>query len=281
MIDAHVHFWRTARGDNSIRSDSPLYRDCEPAELAPQLAAARIDRIVVVQAAATHAENLYTIGLARLHHFIAGVVVWIDPSSPAIEEEIAALRSTGMVVGCRPIRDDNLSIAWMADPGLRRGYEAIALAGMPLDILIEDPDELPLVALLARENPSLSIILDHCGKPDIAGGRIAQWARDLDLIAACPNVTCKFSGLLSRAAPGADTADLEPYASHVFADFGASRLMWASDWPPLTLAADYARWQRISAELATCLGIDGITSLTSGTATRVYGIKDPAAEERA
>ena len=272
MIDAHVHFWRIARGDNSISPDSPLHRDFEPAELAPQLAAAGIDRIIVVQAAATHAENLYTIGLARRYGFIAGVVVWIDPGSAALDEEIAALQSIDIVKGCRPIRGDNLSIAWMADPRLRRGFDAIARAGLPLDVLIEDPGELPLVAALARNNPSLSIVLNHCGKPDIAGGRIASWARDIDSIAACTNVTCKFSGLLSRAAPGATAADLEPYASHIFADFGPSRLMWASDWPPLTRAADYARWRQISAELTSHLDEDGMALLTSGTASSVYRI---------
>ena len=273
MIDAHVHFWRVARGDNALHPASQLYRDFEPAELAPQLAAASVDRIVVVQAAAsTHAENLYTIGLAGRFSFIAGVVAWIDPGSAALEEEIAALKSTGVVRGFRPIRNENMSIAWMADPGLRRGYDTIAAAGMTLDVLLENPEQLPLVSGLARDHPALSIILDHCGKPDIAGGRMAPWARDIDRVAAFPNVTCKFSGLLGRAAPGADTADIWPYASHVLDDFGAARLMWVSDWPPLTLAADYARWRRISAELAAHLDAEDTASLFSGTAARVYSL---------
>ena len=62
----------------------------------------------------------------------------------------------------------------------------------------------------------------------------------------CPNVVCKLSGLLNCARPGASAADVEIYAKHVLAAFGPSRVMWASDWPPLDLASDYATWKRIS-----------------------------------
>ena len=52
-IDAHIHFWRLARGDNLALSPSmaPIYRDREPPDLKPHLDAAGIDRIVVVQGA--------------------------------------------------------------------------------------------------------------------------------------------------------------------------------------------------------------------------------------
>ena len=67
MIDAHVHLWRLARGDNLalLPSMAPIYRDREPDHLRPLLDAAGIDRIIVVQAAWTLAETLFTIGLAQ------------------------------------------------------------------------------------------------------------------------------------------------------------------------------------------------------------------------
>ena len=96
MIDAHVHLWRLARGDNLalLPSMAPIYRDREPEHLRPLLDAAGIDRIIVVQAAWTLAETLFTIGLSQRHPWIAGVVGWVDPLSPSLEEELAAL--------CRP-----------------------------------------------------------------------------------------------------------------------------------------------------------------------------------
>ena len=66
-IDAHVHLWRLSRGDNVALGPAmaPIYRDCEPADLKPLIDAASVERVVVVQAAGTLAETLFTVGLAR------------------------------------------------------------------------------------------------------------------------------------------------------------------------------------------------------------------------
>ena len=110
-IDAHIHLWRLARGDNIALSPSmpAIYRDLEPPNLKPRLDAAGVDRVVVVQAAETLAETLFIIGLARKFPWIAGIVAWIEPASPAIGEEVAALAWNPIVKGVRPVRDDNRS----------------------------------------------------------------------------------------------------------------------------------------------------------------------------
>ena len=61
-----------------------IYGDREPADLRPRLDAAGVRRVVVVQAAETLAETLFTIGLARKFAWIAGVVGWVELASPAI-----------------------------------------------------------------------------------------------------------------------------------------------------------------------------------------------------
>ena len=98
-----------------------IYRDLEPPDLKPMLDAAGVDRVVVVQAAETLAEALFIIGLSRKFPWIAGIVAWLDPASPACEEETAALGWNPIVKGVRPVRNDNATIAWMLDPGLERG----------------------------------------------------------------------------------------------------------------------------------------------------------------
>ena len=282
MIDAHVHLWRLARGDNLAltRAMTPIYRDREPADLKPLLDAAGIERIVVVQAAWTLAETLFTIGLSVRFPWIAGVVGWIDPASPAIEEEIAALQLTGRLKGVRPVSsDDNRSIAWILDARFERGWRALADAGLVLEFLVQNPDEMPLVTHFAGRHPALSIVLDHCAKPDISGGRFEPWASDVAELARLPNVSCKLSGLLNCARPGAGAADLKPFAEHVIAAFGAGRLLWASDWPPLDLAADYATWRRVSIELLAGLGDADKAAILGGNAERIYGL-GPANKEQ-
>lgn len=77
-VDAHLHFWRLARGDYHWLTPelAPLYRDFGPDDIGAALDAADVDRVVVVQAAATEAETCYLFELARDDARIAGVVGW-------------------------------------------------------------------------------------------------------------------------------------------------------------------------------------------------------------
>ena len=222
-----------------------IYRDLEPPELQPRLKAAGVDKVVAVQAAETLAEALYLVGLSRRFPVIAGVVAWIEPASPAVDEEVAALAAIPIVKGVRPIRDDNRSIAYLLDARLERGWEALARHGFSLDILVQNWREVPLATLVAKALPDLSIILDHCGKPDVRGRMFEPWARSIEALAACPNVSCKLSGLMNCAEAGAGADVVGPYADHVIDAFGPERVMWASDWPPLDLASDYGTWRSI------------------------------------
>jgi len=271
-VDAHVHLWRLSRGDNTELSPAmtAIYGDREPADLKPLIDAADVARVVVVQAAETLAETLFTVGLARKHAWIAGVVAWVELASPSVEEEVAALAAIPAVKGVRPVRDDNRSIAWMLDSRLERGFQALQDHGLSLDILVQNWREIPLATLLAKRWPGLAIVLDHCGKPDVAGGRFDPWARHVEELASLGHVVCKLSGLLNCAGPGADPADVAVYVNRVLTAFGPSRVMWASDWPPLDLASDYATWKRISDVMVQSLPQSQRTDVMAGTAARVY-----------
>ncbi len=271
-IDAHIHLWRLARGDNASLSPAEpvLWRDYEPADLRPLLDAAGIDAIVVVQAAATLAETLFTLGLAERHPWIAAVVGWVDPRSPSLREELDALIDNPRFRGVRPIRDDNASIAWMLDARNEPAWRLLEERGLVLEFLVQNPDEVPLVTHFAARHPDLSIVLDHCGKPDIAGGHFAPWAGDIKALARHANVSCKFSALPNCAPPGAGADVLRPYSDALIAAFGPERLIWASDWPPLLRAADYATWRRISLELLQTLSPPERNAVLGGSATRIY-----------
>ena len=199
---------------------------------------------------------------------------WIDPASPSVREEAAALSWLPVVKGVRPVKDDNRTIAWMLDARNAPGWKTLAECGLSLDILVQNWRELPLAIHLARKNPGLSIILDHCGKPDIANGQFQKWADHISELAALPHVNCKLSGLMNCAAPGATARDIEPYARHVLASFGARRVMWASDWPPLDLASDYATWWQVSQVVLAFLDERDRADVLSGTASRIYRLSD-------
>jgi L-fuconolactonase len=272
IIDAHVHLWRLARGDNVALTPAmtAIYRDREPQHLKPLLDDAGVDRVVVVQAAETLAESVFTLGLVRKFPWIAGVVGWIDPSSPSVEEEAAALAATGVVKGVRTVRDDNRSMAWMLDARLDRGWKALEDNDLSLDVLVQNWREIPLVRLLAQGLPKLPIVLNHCGKPAIAEGKFDEWSKFIEELTVTPNVVCKLSGLMNCAMPGSDFGEVARYADFVLTAFGSSRVMWASDWPPLDLASDYLGWRRFSEEALMSLDTSERDDVWFRTATRIY-----------
>ncbi len=92
-IDAHQHFWRLDRGDYGWLTPAlaPIYRDFEPADLAPRLARAGIDETVLVQAAPTVAETRFLLELAASTPFVAGVVGWAPLDAPDAADVVADL----------------------------------------------------------------------------------------------------------------------------------------------------------------------------------------------
>ena len=272
-IDAHVHLWRLSRRDNVALTPTmrPIYMDREPADLKPIIDAAGVGRVVVVQAAETLAETLFIIGLAREFPWIAGIVAWVELASPAVEEEVSRnrleLSRQRRAPGAGRQQEHRLDAR---QPAGTEAFGRCRIAPFRSTFSVQNWREIPLATVLAKRWPGLAIVLDHCGKPDIANNLFDPWARHIDELASLPNVVCKFSGLLNCARPGASAADVQVYAKHVLKAFGSNRVMWASDWPPLDLASDYATWKRISNSVLQRLPGAQLHSVMVETAMRVY-----------
>ncbi len=135
----------------------------------------------------------------------------------------------------------------IADPGSRllrpaidAAFSALVEQQLRLDALVT-PAHLDVLMKRLRRHPALQVVLDHCGKPDIAAGAFEPWASQVAELAQTTPAFCKLSGLLSQAAPGAGVDDLAPFVGHVFHCFGAGRILWGSDWPVVTAQASYQR----------------------------------------
>jgi L-fuconolactonase len=245
-IDAHQHFWTLGgpfrHGWLEVPAHAPIRRDFLPPDLAPALAASRIDASIVVQTQHDEAENAWALALADTHPWIGGVVGWVDLTGPDPERALRAARRHPKFVGVRHLVHDEADDAWLARPDVRRGLGALERLGVPFDLLLR-PHHLSLVPGLADAYPKLKLVIDHCAKPRIAAGPTPVW---LDLLRACarrPNVFCKLSGLVTEADWAAwQPADLLPFVRSAVDAFGPSRLLFGSDWPVCLLASSYARW---------------------------------------
>jgi L-fuconolactonase len=274
VVDSHIHFWQLSKGWYTALEPhmTILLMDYLPERLAPLLAAAGVDQIVVVEAAETVEETHFVLSLAAKHSYIAGVVGWIDLASPDVASLLGSLKSNPLYKGARPVHDDNKKIQWMNDTANDAGFVALADLGLSFDALVQDFRELPCIISVAERFPNLSIILNHCGKPDIANNIFASWAADIERLAKHQNVVCKFSGLPNQFGPGWNIEKLRPYAAHVQNCFGPERLLWGSDWPPARLTVEYQVWWEVAHELLASLPATDQEMIFGGNASRIYRI---------
>ena len=251
-VDAHQHYWRLQRGDYAWLTprEGVLYRDFTPEELSAQLAECRVRATIVVQAAATEAETRFLFSLARQHSSIAGVVGWADFAASDAADRISCLvqEGKGKLKGLRPMVQDISDAEWLDRTALDTAFGAMLEHDLSFDALVT-PRHLPVLERRLRRHPTLRAVLDHAGKPDIAGGSFDPWARQIEQLARSTSAHCKLSGLLTQADVGASAAQLDEFAAHVFKCFGADRIMWGSDWPVVTSRAPYRRWLEVALAL--------------------------------
>ena len=251
-VDAHQHYWSLQRGDYDWLNprQAELYRDFSPDDLADQLKDNQVSATVLVQAAATEAETCFLFELARRHSSIAGVVGWVDFESSDVADRVhrLVLEGGGKLKGLRPMIQDIDDPHWLDRSSLDAAFEAIVEHDLAFDALVM-PRHFQVLERRLQKHPALRAVLDHAGKPDIAGAGFDPWARQIERLAQATSVHCKLSGLLTQATPGSGGAELDTFVAHIFTCFGADRVMWGSDWPVVTLRAAYREWLNMALAL--------------------------------
>ena len=274
IIDAHHHLWRLSRGDYGwLTPDlASLWRDFEPADLAPLMAVGGVAGGILVQAAPTNAETAFLLDLAGRAPAILGVVGWTDMAARDAPEAIGRLAADPALKGLRPMLQDLADDDFILTPEVEPALRAIGAAGLRFEALVR-PRHLSRLVTVREHHPDLPIILNHAGKPDIAGGAWSPWAENIHALAADGITVCKLSGLITEAGPGWDADRLRPYADLVIDAFGPDRVMWGSDWPVALLAGNYDRWLAATQRLLERLTPSERAAILGETAARVYGLE--------
>jgi L-fuconolactonase len=126
-------------------------------------------------------------------------------------------------------------------PAVLSGLQKLAARGLSYDLLVHTR-HLRYVRTVAESCPEVSLVIDHLAKPPISKHGFKEWAKEIEPLAAYPNMYCKLSGLVTEANWNSWRADdLRPYVDHVLELFGPERLIFGSDHPVCLLAASYAR----------------------------------------
>lgn len=272
IVDAHVHLWDPARQRIPWLAGEPaLNRPFGPAEFRAQTEGVAIEAFVYVEIDVAPAYALAEVREAEAHAAADPRLRGIVASAPVedgahVRPLLEALVATGpRVKGIRRLLQGESDPEFCLRSGFVAGVALLAEFGLSFDLCVRH-HQLPAVVELVGRLPEVDFVLDHIGKPDIAGGGLDPWRERIAALAARPNVACKVSGLVTEADHAAWTAaDLAPYVAHVLTTFGEDRVLFGSDWPVATLATAYRRWVET---------LDGLTADLPAAAKRKLWVEN-------
>lgn len=254
IVDAHHHLWdldgpikypwlKPGSGDHSYMGDkSALCRTFMPDEYRRDCALHNVIATVHVEAECDRsmqvAETRWITEISKRFGMPHAIVAhaWID--EPNSEEILLQHKQFPLVRGIRtkPIISNgpNESVRGqprsMQDPNWRRGLDLLRKHDLSWDLRVVWW-HLAEAAEVVREHPNLRVVLNHTGYPlDRSPEAVKVWRRGMEALAACPNVTCKVSGLTVPGAPWTLAAN-KPIIRDTISMFGVDRCMFASNFP--------------------------------------------------
>ncbi|MCC7484149.1 MAG: amidohydrolase family protein [Burkholderiales bacterium] len=289
IIDAHHHIWRLAETPwldgppvPRIFGDyAPLRRDWSMEDLAADFRAQGVARSVYIQVNVAPggevAEVEWVQSVADRHGFPHGIVGYADLTAP----DAGAVLDREM--RCANLRGIRQQLHWhetplyrfaarpdvMNDAAFRRGMAELERRGLLFELQIFAP-QMADAARLAREFPGVPFVLLHAGMPEDRGpaGR-ARWREGMKLLAACPNVSAKLSGL-GTFEHRCSVELWKPVVEETLALFGPDRCLFGSNYPIESLWTTYARIVEVMRECAAGLAPAERRAVFHDTAQRLY-----------
>lgn len=273
-IDAHQHFWNyDAEVHGWINGEmKKLRRDFMPPDLKKILDEEEISGCVAVQADQSEEETQFLLNLESKYSFIKGVVGWLDITAENFSQRLEHYSLNPALKGIRHIVQDESDDRFLLRPDFLKGIQMLNDYGLTYDILIYER-QLPAVIEFVNHFPAQPFVLDHIGKPRIKTGAMDAWEEGIRELARHGNIYCKVSGLVTEADWQHWTMeDLKPYLDIVFDAFGTKRIMFGSDWPVCTVAAEYDEVATIIEEYIGSLSNDEQALIMGGNARKFYDL---------
>ncbi len=178
----------------------------------------------------------------------------------------------------------------LANERFRTGARVLARMGLSLENTLYFP-QLPELADFANAVPDLTIVLNHIGglyRVGSYGNRdeevIPAWRRGIDAVSACPNIYLKLGGVgqprygfdwYTREKPigSVEMAKaLSPLMNYCIEQFGPSRCMFESNFPPDKVSSSYNVLFNAFKRLSQGYSPSERAALFHDTAAQVYRI---------
>jgi predicted TIM-barrel fold metal-dependent hydrolase len=236
-FDAHVHLWES-RWQNFVVGTWREGRCAQRDLLAALLDRRGIERACVLAACDEHnpGNNEFVASLCRAQPDRFVMLAEIPLASPRrtelLHRTIHDWRARGFRYFVPPAE---MPDAWAAPDDF---WSRVNTAGLCVALNLA-PRQAGHLPTLVKRYPQIRWLLDHMGRPryDMSD---AEYQPILDL-AAHPNVFVKLSGFYAFTAESSEYpyADLQRFVIRLRDAFGAQRLLWGSDAPPVLDFSSY------------------------------------------
>ena len=207
---------------------------------------------------------------AHNNDFIKGVVGWVPLCEDNVGKYIECFAKHPALKGVRHIVQDESDDDFVLREDFNHGISLLKDHGLAYDVLIFER-QLPQTITFVKMHPQQRFVLDHIAKPKIKKGQIQPWRDNIEKLAGIENVWCKVSGMVTEVDfKNWDKDQLKPYFDVVLNAFGASRLMFGSDWPVCLCACQYGRWKQIVEEFISPLSQSERNAIMGLNAVEAY-----------
>lgn len=233
FIDAHVHVWTPDTQKYPLASgyakNDMVPPSFTPEELFAHSKPAGVTRIVLIQMSFYGFDNRYMLSVMQQYPGVFSGVAIVDENSADTPKTMRTLREQG-VRGFRLYTDKAKAEAWSKSAGMKAMWSTAADTGQAM-CLLANPDALPAVISMCQQYPRTRVVVDHFARVGMSGTIDSKDLDNLCQLAKFDNVFVKTSAFYALGAKQPPYTDLIPMITRLVKEFGAPRLMWASDCP--------------------------------------------------
>ncbi len=281
IVDTHVHFWDPSRLTYPwLSSVKPLQRAYVPRDFQSAFAAAPIEKIVFVECNVRpeqcEQEVAWIEGLVPDDPRLQAIVAFADLTVADERERTGLLERLVARPLVRAIRHNiqGEPKGFCLQPSFIAGVETVHRLGAHFELCVTH-DQLDDLLELLRRCRGGRFMVNHGAKPSIKTNLMDPWKAQMAEVARFENVWCKISGLFTEADLTQQSMDtVRPFAEHIAACFGPGRIVYGSDWPVCTLAAEGVRWVDFARSLAANWSENDQSRFFRDNAVEVYRL-DP------
>lgn len=272
IVDSHAHIWVNdhAFAWSPDVSPTPSY-DATPHDLLQHMEQEAISATVLVQYIGYKWDNEYVArALALAPDRFAGVCR-VNPEDPKAPEDLTYWTTQRGFHGVRISPQPSSGGDWFDGPLMDPFFGCVGQLGIPL-VLLSKAERLPRLLRLLDRHPDVDVVLDHFA--DCEPGN-PQHLRSLQQLAENPRVLLKTGHMWANSRQDYPWPDQLALLGAMRDLFGASRIMWGSDWPMCREHTTYQRALSFIRDAATFLTHEDLAWLLGGTARRLWNLSPP------